>query len=1191
MKPGYTQQLDRLGRSLKTWEAQVYGSWMLAAVLAWLAVFSLADILVQINRAGRLVCAVMVLALLGYVIWRMIQTMKKSYSPEAIAARVESTFPELDNHLINHLQFSQAHDNNPFKLAYLKQQEPELQNLDFRAMRDRRAHRRSQSALAGVVVIMGILWISLGPAWGVALWRMLNPFSNVEPVTLTKIVEVTPGNTTVLQGEPIVIVANVKGFAGHPVKIDIHPEDGDRKTVVLGSITDSKEQTFSHRLARVNAGVRYRLRAGDAPASEWYTIDTRPPPAFTGISLTVIPPTYTGQKSARFDGLAEESMIYQGAITDLAVDGNTPLMSVQVVSADGRTNDLKVGENARSWTGSIRLLDGQHFTLRAVDVHHTTFEEQVSYQLIPDRPPELEIAAPRGRVALPPGQPPRIEFSVMDDYGLLAVEIQEVTGVDDEADGGTVVQRWPLNSQTVHAGVWTRDTALRSGGDVSYRVVVRDNCPFADQETRSLPLSFDSTKHADAAKGRNELERQAVAGLQQIIEMQQANVDQTKNFLTALERTTEEQWKETSERQETIRTMTREMLGNPIRPFGGLTPTVKKLYLNEMTSAVQLLASIPDSPAEKKTTQGSEALQTQETILKQLGFARAEAASSAANRRVSALSAMLEAMMREQETIIKKTRGFQESGARVGASLVDAQDILPEDLTAFRDACKEEAESVRGSDEAFAVTLDRIAENCESLRIRNHMILAAERLDQNLPADALTYEVQSLEALQSLQKAMGDVALKQEEEKRTVLAAALGDARESLERVRNLRGRMLESMDAIRGQEDQSEGAEEAIEEAYEELVRNTRESILEIPTDLHTFADMLAANDLVEDVFEVFQEIEQSEGTESGDQETKRLDYAKEDANLELMDEAMERIDELETWLLEKPDEKRVTAEAFDREEMPEDGVAKGALADAVEDLISDLLEEDEEQEEDAQDSASTHGVTDMETGWGVEEGETVTFSAKGKSGNRTPDHKEQDGRSNVGRQGMAVGETAAASGTINEGDKNIEERRTEDPTQAGKIDLAGDADTRATGGGKKGSGKADDVGMSGGVKRIDSDEEGSWEGMAALMAKQADTIYAQASLKNIRVDSLKQAAHHLRQAEDAIANGNIEQMKEFRRLATVALQQAQARLEAGPGGAIHNGGGSAILDDVVEGGSDMAPADFRDQVAEYYRALNEIL
>ena len=57
----------------------------------------------------------------------------------------------------------------------------------------------------------------------------------------------------------------------------------------------------------------------------------------------------------------------------------------------------------------------------------------------------------------------------------------------------------------------------------------------------------------------------------------------------------------------------------------------------------------------------------------------------------------------------------------------------------------------------------------------------------------------------------------------------------------------------------------------------------------------MLAANDLVEDVFQIFQEIEQVAGTEDGNQETKLSDFAKEDANLELMDEAIERIDELE--------------------------------------------------------------------------------------------------------------------------------------------------------------------------------------------------------------------------------------------------------------------------------------------------------
>lgn len=1191
MSPGYTKRLDSLGHTLNRWEAQVLGAWVLAATLGWLAVLSLIDVLVQLSLVGRTVSAMGVLLLVGFAAWRIGRTLTRAHSWEGVAARVERSFPELDNHLINHLQFSVAHDNNPFKLAYLKQGEPKWQGLDFRQMRDLKAQRRSLGTLAGVLVFIGILWLSLGPAWGVAVWRMLNPFSSVTPITLTTLLNVTPGNTTVLQGEPLIIGSTVQGFPGHSVKVELNPDDGDRKMVVLGSIDTSTEQRFSHRLARVNAGVQYRIHAGDAPASDWFTVATRPPPAFTDIAMTVNPPPYTGKKPTRVDALNEEALMHQGATVTLYIQCNTPLTSAEILPAEGKALPMQRGKRDTAWRGFVDILSGHSFTVRAVDVHGTTFEEQVAYHLVPDRAPVLNVTSPRGRIQLPAGQSPRIEFSVTDDYGLVSAEVQEVSQVGDKDTDGAILRTWPLDNVSSHAAVWTRDTALRAGGDVTYRVVVKDNCPFTDQRVRSLPLIFGTTSHSEAAKERKNLEKKASAGIQQIVELQRANVERTKTYLKAVDRATADHWKETSDRQQAIRTLTREMLGNPVQPFGGLTRTVKKLYLEEMSSAIRLLKEMPDRPEEKKAAGAKQALQVQEAILKQLGFAKTEATSSAAERRVSALSAMLESMIREQGNVMKKTKIFLKNGAKVGLSLVDAQDILPEDLTAFKSACVEEANSVRGNDEAFAATLDSIVVQCDSLNIRNHMVLAAERLDQNLPADALPYEEKSIQALQALQEVMGDVALKQEDEKRTVLAKALQNAKEKLERVRDLRARMLESMDAIRGQEDQSEGTVEAFEEAYEELVRNTRESLLEIPTDLHTFADMLAANDLVEDVFEVFQEIEQAEGTETGEQETELKDYAKEDKNLEFMDEAMERLDDIENWLLEKPDDKRVTAEAFDREEMPEDGTAKGELAEAVDDLISDLLEEDEQQEEDSDDSASTHGMSDAEIGWGVEEGETVTFSAKGKSGNRTPDHKEQDGRSIVGRQGMAVGETAAASGTINEGDNNIEERRTEDPTQDGKIDLAGEADTKATGGGKKGSGKADEFGMTGGVKRIDSSEQGSWEGMAALMAKQTDALYAKASLKNIRVDSLKQATHHLRQAEDAVANGNIEQMKEFRQMAAVSLQQARAQLEAGPSGAIDTGSGSDILDDVVEGGSDMAPADYRDQVADYYRALNEIL
>jgi hypothetical protein len=295
--------------------------------------------------------------------------------------------------------------------------------------------------------------------------------------------------------------------------------------------------------------------------------------------------------------------------------------------------------------------------------------------------------------------------------------------------------------------------------------------------------------------------------------------------------------------------------------------------------------------------------------------------------------------------------------------------------------------------------------------------------------------------------------------------------------------------------------------------------------------------------------------------------------------------------WLEDQPDHDRVVTETLDREEMPESGIAVGSLATEIQDLITDLMDEPDALNDAADDGATTHALPDWEAGWKVEEGDIATYGAKGKSGGQTPDHKEQDGRSSVGRQGMSVGETAAGSGTINQGDENIEARRTEDPTQSGQIDLAGEADTRATGGGKLGTGKADDLGMSGGVERMDSTEEGSWAGMAALMARQADAVYAKASMKNVRVDALKEAAHHLRQSGDAVARGYIAQGREFRRLAVTSLERARVELAAGPSGALDLERTSPVLDDAMQSGPDLAPPQYRDLVAEYYKALRDEL
>ena len=580
-------------------------------------------------------------------------------------------------------------------------------------------------------------------------------------------------------------------------------------------------------------------------------------------------------------------------------------------------------------------------------------------------------------------------------------------------------------------------------------------------------------------------------------------------------------------------------------------------------------------------------------ILSQLSCAEQSAQDAQQARELNKLTALLESLIRDQGANLEKTKVAMKEGGTIDPKVIDTQDSLSENTKTFIKVAKEESSQMSSYDPALAATLTKLGTKAEEMKIADDMIIAAEKLEKNQLSEALPLEERALVNLTALQKMLGDIQLKEEGEKKLELSEALDQAKEKLLKLKDLHEKMKEAMDAVRGQKNQNEKEVDLMEEAYQELLKNTKEVLMEIPTDLHIFTDMNAANDVVEDVYEIYQEVEQMEGkAEKNGEDFKpsEADFAKEDWLIAQMGEAAERLDAPETWLGEKADETKVTTEAFDLEEMPESGIAMAELATAAEDLISDLLEESEDAADKSDDSATNHAMPLGTAGWEVAEGNIASFAAQGKSGNTTPDHKEQDGRSNVGRQGMSTGETAAGSGTIGEGDKNIEARRTEEATKSGQVDLKGEADTAATGGGKLGTGKADDVGMSGGVERMDSKEAGSSEGMAAL-AQKADALYAKASMKNVRVDSLKEAAHHIRQSGEAIAKGNIKEMKEFQRLAVGSLKQSKAKLDAGPTGAIETTRSASGLNNLIESSPDVAPPQYRDKVSDYFKALNEAL
>jgi hypothetical protein len=525
---------------------------------------------------------------------------------------------------------------------------------------------------------------------------------------------------------------------------------------------------------------------------------------------------------------------------------------------------------------------------------------------------------------------------------------------------------------------------------------------------------------------------------------------------------------------------------------------------------------------------------------------------------------------------------------------VTQQDKLSSELIAFIKACRAEASSGQGEDKDQAAFLESVATFCEKEKISNDMLLASEQLEESKANDAVPHERNAYTKLQSARKQFEEVIAKGEKETRQEMIEAIQVADAKLGKLKELTKKLKEEMDKIEDNKNKNTKDFDVMEEEAAEIEKNIKEAMLQIPKDLDIFAHLNVGNDLVEDVSSTFEEVKQQEAaakTPDGGPVAEKA-VIKREYLLEAMEKATELLDDFEMWLGKDADTKKITVEAADKEEMP-DGVALTPLQTSMEDIIGDLQKvADEKLDKAADDGAINAATPDMEMGGEITEGDTTTFSAKGKSGNETPDHKEQDGRSNVGRQGMASGETAAGSGTIGKGDDNIEARRTKDPTQSGKVTADGEADTKATGGGKLGSGKGDDWGQSGGTDRMDSGEAGSMAKSLENMAKKTDQAYAQASLKGLRTDSLETAAHHIRQASDAISKGvPISQVAELRRKAIGALKKAKTELGEGSAASLDGQNFISTLTDVIEADQELSPEKYRKLNAAYYKTLNEVM
>jgi len=1199
MSPANLQnELAAISGTLNRWRAEALLLVFAAGGLALLWLCALSDLYFHYEKAGRITAAAPVVIIFAAGVCFVILALGRKRSQAAVAARLEHAFPQLDNHLINYVLFSAKSSVAPIEAAYLQRELPEWHQISIGAMRDRKTQIKSYLVILAVALILGATYLLGGQAWFNAVLRIANPFSERPPATFAQIETVSPGNTKVIQGSALTISCTATGKKGHNVLLELWPNDDKQSSFKLGSMTGTGKEEFPFQIPNVTTGFKYRFRAGDA-VSAHYEVVAVAPLAIAKLAMAVKPPAYTRLERKIFDGLSDTPSVPEGSQIALALTCNRDIAGAQISAVNMEKIKMAPLEKSKDnqWTAELVVTGQQQFVISAADKDGASANATLKFDVIPDKGPSIRILVPAGRTVLAEGVAPRIQWEITDDFGIGDVKLEQIT-LDSKAAAdiltpAKVIQEWSVTGGTYSAASWTGPAVDRkTGAACAFRLVAYDRRPGTPNRSVSSAIVFDWTAPQEIQAQSKQTDTQSEKTLETLLELQQVNLKETIALDSVINTVQAQQWKPVTERQRNIRETAGQLLNNPQKPLGSLTETVRNLYLHAMNEAIDILERTPGAEnVEKKTDLSQRAIMLEKRILRGLTRVDAGIETVKQNREVTGLLSALDLLVKDQETTLETTKSLLSSPNQIGQPLIQKQDRLASDLTAFVQTCRKESVTMTASDLEFSKLLVQIADNCESNKVPAVMLRAAEQLEKKTPDRATPFQTEALAALKNWQKIMNSWRIQDATKTSTEFREALENASNKLEKMAKVEAKLAEAVRETSRQEDKSQKKTEALEEELDDAQQQIEEALLNVAVDLQIFPQLPVGNDLVEDLFQVYEEVKQTKGSEK--KEAEEIGLQKEDwimDAVEAMQKTKQRMDDVETWLKNEPDTRKANTEDFDQQEMPKIPVIP--MASEMEDIISDLLKQEEDISKKADDSATNQGAADGLMGWDVAEGEFVDYSAKGKSGNTAPDHKEQDGRANVGREGMSDGEATGASGKINEGDKNIDKRMTQDSSQSGQVQEDGHSKAKATGGGKQ-SGYGDELGMAGsGPRRNSSVKQGSELGLQAMLRRNAQALYARAELAHVRSGSLDEAVRHMRMAEEALDKGYpINQVREFQRRAVLALKKTKTELNAPLSGQIGSENRSnAEVEDQIAGARDEAPAEYKQMVADYFKSLSAV-
>ena len=450
----------------------------------------------------------------GAVVLFVVKRLLENPSDEDVALLIERTRPELHNELINAVRLDQepGAQSRLFVRAAIRESSRLALDLDTRKTVSWRGFRRRCLFFAVTLGLWTILAMVFTDRCANAFSRILRPKANLARVGSVRILEVIPGDATVIAGENVEIRARIEVPPGaEPAVVVRHAvQDGPLHEEKM---TPRADGFYACVLLDVSAERTYRVAAADS-LSRRFAIAVTERPIVKKIPVKYWFPKYTDAETDSVDDCGGVLRAVTGTLAEVRIATNKRLASAAYI-AGGEVKPkafrLDPGRDAGRMEEDLEITENAEGRIEIADEFGCRNARPVRIVAVQDTAPKVKIAAPAADRVLSVGETLELSIRGTDDFGVARAELIErrLDPVAATLGEPVVLRSWTAfndpRNVAVHWSWHFREDSYRNGEIVRYYVRMTDS---NDVTGPGVGASGEFlVRLEDAAAKRKELEK------------------------------------------------------------------------------------------------------------------------------------------------------------------------------------------------------------------------------------------------------------------------------------------------------------------------------------------------------------------------------------------------------------------------------------------------------------------------------------------------------------------------------------------------------------------------------------------------------------------------------------------------------------------------------------------------------------